>query len=87
MHGASSAQLILLETLVSFCLAGFLILLLVLTVKGCVKDARRRGKSPLLVIIAVIFFFPFGLIAWILFRPEPLNSRRGRFDLENYRAH
>jgi hypothetical protein len=34
-----------------------------------VKDAMSRRKSPLLVVIAVVFFFPFGLIAWILFRP------------------
>jgi hypothetical protein len=34
-----------------------------------VRDARRRGKSPLLVLIAVVCFFPFGLIAWLLFRP------------------
>ena len=28
-----------------------------------VRDARRRGKSPLLVLMAVLCFFPFGLIA------------------------
>ena len=34
-----------------------------------IKDAMSRRKSPLLVVIAVVFFFPFGLIAWLLFRP------------------
>ena len=34
-----------------------------------VRDAARRNKSGLLVLIAVVFFFPFGLIAWLLFRP------------------
>jgi hypothetical protein len=32
-------------------------------------DAHRRGKSAILVCLAVVFFFPFGLIAWLLFRP------------------
>lgn len=32
-------------------------------------DATRRRKSPLLVLIAVVLFFPFGLLAWLLFRP------------------
>lgn len=86
MHGASNALLALLETILGLCLAGFLILFLMLTVKACINDARRRGKSPLLVIMAVIFFFPWGLIAWLLFRPEPLNSQPGRFHLENYRV-
>ena len=33
------------------------------------RDATRRNKSVPLVLIAVVFFFPFGLIAWLLFRP------------------
>jgi cytochrome bd-type quinol oxidase subunit 2 len=37
------------------------------------SDARRRGKSALFVCIAVTFFFPFGLIAWLLFRPRISN--------------
>jgi len=35
------------------------------------SDARRRGKSAFLVCVAVVFFFPFGLLAWLLFRPAP----------------
>jgi hypothetical protein len=50
------------------------------------KDARRRGKSPWLVSIACIFFFPWGLVAWLLFRPGPIRDGRGKFELENYRA-
>ncbi len=34
-----------------------------------IEDAIRRRKSPLFVVIAVVFFFPFGLAAWLLFRP------------------
>jgi hypothetical protein len=46
-----------------------------------VRDASRRGKSPLLVLIAVLMFSPFGLIAWFLFRPPVAQrlSRKGSF--------
>jgi hypothetical protein len=30
-----------------------------ITLKACVDYARRRGKSPFFVIVAVIFFFPW----------------------------
>jgi hypothetical protein len=43
-----------------------------------VRDARRRGKSPILVLNAVLFFFPFGLIAWLLFRPTAPSQVLGR---------
>jgi hypothetical protein len=46
-----------------------LLTLAVLLVLWVVSDAMNRGKPPLLVVIAVVFFFPFGLIAWLLFRP------------------
>jgi len=51
-------------------------------------DARKRGKSPVLVTLLVISTFPVGLIAWLLFRPElPVNKHPQRkFDLENYRV-
>lgn len=56
---------------------------MVLVALWAIKDAMRRRKSPLLVVIAVVFFFPFGLIAWLLFRPnipEHLSeSRRAQF--------
>jgi len=51
-----------------------LVTLLFLTVRACVADARRRGKSPLLVTLAVFFCFPLGLILWLLFRPEPVDG-------------
>jgi hypothetical protein len=37
-------------------------------------DAKRRGKSPLLVCVFVFCCFPLGLIAWLLFRPELITS-------------
>ena len=53
-----------------------LLFVAVVLILWAIKDAMRRRKSPLLVVIAVVFFFPFGLIAWLLFRPavtEPLT--------------
>lgn len=47
---------------------------LFVTVRVCVADARRRGKSPLLVTLLVLACFPFGAIVWLLFRPAPLNG-------------
>lgn len=52
------------------------------------RDALLRGKSPLFVKCAIIFFFPWGLIAWMLFRPRIVGSddvRDRRFDLEDFR--
>jgi len=65
-----------------------LLVALGLTVRACVSDARRRGKSALLVTIAVIFFFPWGLIAWLLFRPNPIDRSTGNrpFRLEDHRV-
>ena len=52
------------------------------------QDAIRRGKSPLFVKCAVILFFPWGLIAWLVFRPDPVNSNslcKRAFDLNDFR--
>jgi hypothetical protein len=50
------------------------------------NDARERGKSPVLVCLLVLLGFPFGLVAWLLFRPETGTPRRRRFNLEDYRS-
>jgi hypothetical protein len=54
--------------------------------KLAVDDAKRRGKSTVLVCIACILFFPWGLVAWILFRPDPIDKSKDGFELENYRV-
>jgi hypothetical protein len=53
----------------------------------CISDARSRGKSPLLVSIACILFFPWGTIAWLIFRPDPKDDpgSRSPFHLEDHR--
>lgn len=50
------------------------------------RDATRRGKSPFLVFIAVVFFFPWGLIAWLLFRPDPIDPPGGNLNLRDFRS-
>jgi len=52
----------------------------------CAADARRRGKSPLLVTLLVFVSFPLGLLLWLLFRPEPLNGGGGGFRLRDHRV-
>jgi hypothetical protein len=52
-----------------------------------IRDARQRGKSPWFVLIAVFLFFPWGLVAWLLFRPDLPGPRdpRPAFRLSDYR--
>jgi hypothetical protein len=65
-------------------LAGFLALL-AWTLRLCADDARRRGKSPLLVALLVFVSFPLGLILWLLFRPDPMDGGGTAFRLEDHR--
>ena len=52
-----------------------LALLSLVYIAWAIRDARRREKSPILVVIAVVFFFPVGLVAWLLLRPKPHRRR------------
>lgn len=61
----------------------FFIVLLVFVIRWCINDAKLRGKTPVLVVVAVVLFFPWGLIAWLLFRPEPPTPP---FNLEHHRT-
>jgi hypothetical protein len=65
----------------------FILFLLVIILRFCITDARRRGKSPLFVSIACILFFPWGTIAWLIFRPDPQDGPGSstRFRLEDHR--
>jgi hypothetical protein len=67
-------------------LAGFFALLAA-TIRICIHDARRRSKSPLLVCIACILFFPWGTLAWLVFRPDPKDGpgAYSQFRLEDHR--
>lgn len=62
------------DSLSKLCLGSFLVIFLAVVIGWCIVDARRRGKSAILVTLAVVLFFPFGLIAWLLFRPRRLDA-------------
>lgn len=62
------------DSLSKLCVGSFLVIFLAVVIAWCVSDAKRRGKSALLVTLIVLFFFPLGLIVWLLFRPERLDS-------------
>jgi hypothetical protein len=42
---------------------------LVYAIWACARDARRRGRSPVVVALMVILFFPIGLVIWLAVRP------------------
>jgi hypothetical protein len=59
----------------------------IVVVRFSARDAIRRGKSPWVVSALVVLFFPVGLLLWIVFRPDPLDSVRSKkFQLDNFRA-
>ena len=62
--------------------------LTVYTFAVCARDAKRRGKSPLLVCLLVFLSFPLGLIVWLIFRPPPVggNGGAGPFRLDDHRV-
>jgi uncharacterized RDD family membrane protein YckC len=75
-----------LELLIPIILSIAYIGMLLWAIRVCVIDARRRGKSPLLVTLLVLFFFPLGLILWLLFRPDATNGTGTSFRLEDHRV-
>jgi hypothetical protein len=66
----------------------FPLVLAVFLVPWSIQDAKLRGKSPLLISLAVVLFFPRGLLAWLTFRSEKIDAtkRNRRFRLEDYRV-
>jgi len=48
------------------------------------KDARNRGKPPMLVALLVLLVaWPISLLVWIALRPE---NNRPPFNLDDYRV-
>jgi len=72
--------------LLAILIAVSLLFALVIVIRFIAVDARRRGKSPFLVVLLVFVSFPLGMIIWLLFRPEPVNRNRRRLRLEDQRA-
>lgn len=65
-------------------ICGLLLATLIYSIWACTSDAKRRGKSPLLVAALVILFFPLGLIIWLLVRP-PISETPKPFRLDDHR--
>jgi len=65
-------------------IAAFALAILAMTVIWVARDARRRGKSPALVVLLCVLSFPLGLVAWLVFRPDPSPLNRKRFRLEDW---
>lgn len=53
----------------------FVLVLIAMMIRVIANDARRRGKSPVLVVLLCLLSFPLGLIAWLIFRPQPVARR------------
>ena len=76
----------ILYTLAYFSIVCAILWILAFFIALCANDARRRGASPVLVVLACILFFPVGVILWLLLRPDPLDkSGPRRFRLEDHR--
>ena len=75
------------SSLVDIVLVLCILAALIATIRICAKDAMRRGKSPWLVTLLVIVFFPLGLLAWLAFRPKIVDAdENGReFTLDDFR--
>lgn len=67
-------------------LLAFALVLVAITIRVIANDARRRGKSPVLVVLLCLLSFPLGWIVWLIFRPEPLPRNRRSFRLEDRRV-
>jgi uncharacterized membrane protein YqjE len=64
----------------------FVLVMIALTIRVIAKDARRRGKNPVLVVLLCLLSFPLGWIIWLIIRPEPLPRNRQPFRLEDRRV-
>jgi hypothetical protein len=65
----------------------FVLVLVAMTIRVIANDARRRGKSPALVVLLCLLSFPLGVIVWLIFRPAPLPRNRQRLGVQDQRGH
>jgi hypothetical protein len=56
-----------------FLIAAAVLVTLFYSIRMGVVDARRRGRSPLLVAALMILFFPVGLLIWLAVRPARID--------------
>ena len=77
-HFWSLFQIVILQV-IFFTILGWILL-------ACARDAKRRGKSPVLVCLLILISFPLGVVLWLLFRPELLNGGGTTFRLQDHRV-
>jgi len=58
---------------------------LLISMKMLAADARKRGKPAILVVLLAFASFPFGLLLWLVFRPDSLEVQRRQFQLQDHR--
>jgi hypothetical protein len=58
----------------------FVLVLIALMIRVIANDARRRGKSPVLVVLLCLLSFPLGWIAWLIFRPQPVAHKKPQLE-------
>jgi len=51
---------------------------LTLAVRFVAEDARNRGMSPIVVPLMVFLTFPFGIVVWMLLRPQVMGTINDR---------
>ncbi len=62
--------------LISIIIGIILLVFVVWSVIWAYYDAGRRGKSPWLVALMVLFMvWPIGLIVWLMLRPQKAESQ------------
>jgi hypothetical protein len=47
----------------------FVLVVIAMMIRVIANDARRRGRSPVLVVLLCLLSFPLGIIIWLIFRP------------------
>jgi hypothetical protein len=67
-------SILLAKSLVILFLA-FVLVVIAMMIRVIANDARRRGKSPVLVVLLCLLSFPLGWVVWLIIRPELLTRR------------
>jgi len=70
---ASQAPAVLSTVIAGICL----LIVFVITVRMNAADAKRRGKSPLMVTLLVVLLFPLGSLVWLIMRPPLMDAKAG----------
>jgi len=53
--------------------------LIIVCSRWAMNDAHQRNRNPFFVWFAVVICFPFGWLAWLIFRPEKSVKRKNSY--------